>query len=113
MDPRAVAASVMRASGDSAAAEDSIVLGVRADPEPDQIGAILDRQRAIVQANADSPKAPNLLQSQRRVTRVLPEQFVTTVGQASNLDRELPVAVPEPWVGSMVHKSVQRPSNRS
>ncbi len=60
--------------------EEPVVLGVRPDPEPDQIGPILKRQRAIVQADADRPEATDLLQSQRRVPRVLPEQLVTAVG---------------------------------
>jgi len=56
--------------------DDLVILGVRPDPEPDQIGTILDRQRAIMQANPDRPERPDLLQVQRRVPRILPEKLV-------------------------------------
>src|SRR5207249_4926561 len=90
-----------------------IVLGVCPDPEPDQIGPILDRHRAIVEANPDRPEATDLLQVQRRVSRVLTKQPVTGVCQPLNYGRQVTVGVPEPWGRAVLHRSVQRPSRQS
>src|SRR5262249_5277137 len=54
--------------------EQPVVLGVRPDPEPDQIGPIFDRQRPIMQADPNRPEATDLLQMERGMPRVLSKQ---------------------------------------
>jgi hypothetical protein len=44
-----------------------IVFGVRANPKPNQVGNILDRQRSVMQADSNRPQASNLFEVQRRV----------------------------------------------
>ena len=44
---------------------------------------------------------------------VVPEQFVSAVGQPLDFFRKAAVARPETWRRPMVHRSVQRPSRRS
>jgi hypothetical protein len=67
--------------------EQPVVLGVRPDPEPDQIGPIFDRHRSIMQTDADRPEATDPLQVQRGMARVLAKQLITGVGQPLGLDR--------------------------
>jgi hypothetical protein len=51
----------------SCTAKDRVVLRVCADPEPEQIGVILDREGPLVKANADRPKTADLLEVERRM----------------------------------------------
>src|SRR4051812_25218005 len=48
-----------------------IVVGVRADPEPQQPFLDFDSQRAITAAHADRPEPADLLQLEGRVARIL------------------------------------------
>jgi len=45
--------------------QQAVIVGVAADPEPDQIVAIADGQRTKMQADADRPVAARLLEVQR------------------------------------------------
>jgi hypothetical protein len=50
--------------------EQAVVLGVVANPEPDDVGAVLNGERAVVQADADEPEAADALELQAGVTLV-------------------------------------------
>jgi hypothetical protein len=52
-------------------AEQAIVFGVRPNPESDEIGAVLNRQGPVMQADADGPESTGLFEMQRRVAGIL------------------------------------------
>jgi succinylarginine dihydrolase len=93
--------------------QQSIVLGVRADPDPSQIVGIFNCQRSVVQANANRPELTNFLEVQRRVPRICAKQFVAAIGELLNLGWQASVTIPETRRRPMSHRSVQRPACRS
>jgi hypothetical protein len=54
-------------------ADQAIVLGVCADPEPDEIGAVFEPQSSVVQSDPDRPESTGLLEMERRMPRVFAE----------------------------------------
>src|SRR5712692_1804045 len=44
---------------------------------------------------------------------VFPQQPIRLVRQSPDVFRKLVIAAPEPWVGTVFHRSVQRPSRKS
>lgn len=50
--------------------DELVIIGVRADPEPNEILSRFDRKRAVVQANARRPEATHLLEMKGRMPRV-------------------------------------------
>ena len=76
-------------------AEQVVVVGMGADPEPHEVVRGLDGQGAILAPNPGRPEAPNLLEMERRVTWVLLEARVRCVRELLDLLRQGPVACPE------------------
>ena len=50
--------------------DDSVVIGVASDPEPEKSILYIDSQRSVVHADADGPVLANLLEVQRGVRGV-------------------------------------------
>ena len=90
-----------------------VVLRVPPDPKPGDGCFLFHGERAVVQSNPHRPEAPNPLEMQRGMARVLLQQPVGLVRQPSNLFWKIVVATPEPWAGLVSHRSVQRPCRRS
>jgi len=91
----------------------SIVLSVRPNPEPNKIGTALDGKCPVVQAHTHRPVLPDLLEVQRWMMRILTQKCITPIRQLSHFVRKCMVAGPESRAGAMFHRSVQRPSSRS
>jgi hypothetical protein len=81
----------------SAALDDAVVFGVGADPDPDHIGAVLDRDGSIVQADSGRPLGADLLEVEGPMVLVIAKRFMTTIGQTPDLFRQPVVAGPEAW----------------
>jgi len=61
---------------------------VSADPDPQEILAVLNSQCAIVQADANGPKLSiNPLEMQRGMTRIAANQLVVAIREPLNLFR--------------------------
>jgi len=73
----------------------TIILGVRADPEPDEVGAALYCERAVMRPHTHRPEPPYLLEMQRRVLWALPQQRVATIRELPHFRRQAMVASPE------------------
>jgi hypothetical protein len=56
--------------------DELVVIGVRTDPEPNEILTRLDCERAVVQAYARRPEPTQLLEMKRRVPRITLQVFV-------------------------------------
>jgi hypothetical protein len=56
--------------------DELVVIGVSADPEPNEILSRLDCERAVVQPYARRPEPTHLFEMQRRVTRITLQVFV-------------------------------------
>jgi hypothetical protein len=69
-------------------AKQPIVVGVAANPEPDEPVRRFDRERAVVSADASRPELSHLLEVKRRVPRILLQARVRLVGGVANLRRQ-------------------------
>ena len=67
----------------------------------------------IMQAGSNGPESPDPFEVEGRMLRIPPQQLIGLVGQAAYVFRKLAVAVPEPPIGAVPHRSVQRPARRS
>jgi hypothetical protein len=65
-------------------ADQSIVIGVRADPEPNISIFRLDSQSSVAQADADGPISSNFFELERGVARIALERRKIGVSQLSN-----------------------------
>jgi hypothetical protein len=74
-----------------------IVVGVRANPEPDEIATLLDRKGTIPQSDAHGLEASGLLEVQRWMVRVSPEAREAAIRQFANLSRKRLIGQPENW----------------
>ncbi len=102
-----------RCGSAAAASDDPVVLAVMTDPKPDDVGAVLDRRGAIVNADPHRPHPAHFLKMEGWVPRVGLEQFVVFIRKPPDLLGELRMKVPELRVGAVPHNSRQRPSRRS
>ena len=84
-----------------------------ANPKPNQILAILNSCRTIMNAHAHRPIPADFFEMQRRMLRVAFQQREISVGELLNFAWKLFVEFPELWIGAMRHKSVQRPLRKS
>jgi hypothetical protein len=66
-------------------AKQSIVVCVAADPEPHEAVRRFDCERTVVTSDASRPKAPNLLELQRGIPRILLQTFVRLIGENLHL----------------------------
>ena len=67
--------------------DESIVFAVMANPEPDDIGAILNGCRSVMDADTGRPHPPDLFEVEGRMPGVILEQFVVCIGKRLNLLR--------------------------
>jgi hypothetical protein len=74
-------------AGFGRSADQFVIVGMRADPEPEITAVDVDGQGSITQANPDGPVASDLLELQRWMPRIALESLVVRVGQFSNRGR--------------------------
>ena len=86
-----------------------VVVGMRADPKPDQIAIGFDGQRAIAQADTHGPEPSDLLELQRWVLRILLQQRVIFIGKGLHLCGKVRVSLPERAACEVPHSSRARP----
>ncbi len=70
----------MPARSSGSLAKQPIVVSMTANPEPNEPIRCLDRERAIVSADASRPKTAYLLEVKRRVSRILLQARVRLIG---------------------------------
>jgi hypothetical protein len=70
----------VRTESESYLSDHPIVIGVRADPEPELSVVDLNDERAIPQPNTDRPIALDLLELEGRVSWIALEPFVVCIG---------------------------------
>ena len=68
-------------------AKQSIVVGMAANPEPDESVCRFDGEGAVVGANASRPEPADLLEVKRRMPGVLLQPCVGLIGEFANLGR--------------------------
>src|SRR5947207_16007732 len=84
-----------------------------ADPEPDDLRAVLNGGGTIMDADTNRPHPANFLEVEGRMPRIGLEQFVVLVRKPLDLFRKLSIELPKLRVGAVPHKSRQRPSRKS
>ena len=62
-----------------------IVVCVVADPEPHEAVRRFDCERTVVTSDPSGPKAPNLLELKRRISRIVLETLVRLIGECLHL----------------------------
>jgi len=66
-------------------AKQPIVAGMGADPEPYEPAARFDGKGAVVSPDPDRPEAADLLEVERRMTRVLLQPRVRLIGEVLDM----------------------------
>jgi len=102
-----------RRFGDLLPLDQMIVIGVGADPEPNEVVSILDRQRSVVQPDSNRPERPDSLEVERSVLRIRFEEFETAVGRLAHQHGQASIAAPKPRAGDVLQMPVQRPARAS
>jgi hypothetical protein len=69
--------------------DQAVILGVRSDPEPHNILSLFHCKSAVMQTNSNGPESADLLESQRRMLRVLKQQLVGLIREAAHTLRQL------------------------
>lgn len=95
------------------ASDQSIVLGMSADPEPDQVVACGGGQRTVVQADAHGPEHCHLFEVQGGMVRVGAQKCVVSISERSNLCWQPAIASPTPRVREVLHNAFVRPTRWS
>ncbi len=91
-------------------ADELIVLGVRAYPEPNEVLTRLNSERSMMRADAHRPKAAYLLKMKRGVPRISLQVFVGSIGRALNVGRKGTVEGPESGRGMMLQMGFVLPA---
>ena len=94
----------------SGCGDQAVVIGVGANPEPQDAVVNADAQSAVVDARAHGPIATDLLEMQGRVPMVLLEEVEVLVGSAARRQRESLVGRPERGRGMMLHSGLDLPA---
>jgi hypothetical protein len=66
-------------------AKQPIVVCMAADPEPHEAVRRFDGERAVVTSDPSGPEAPNLLELERGILRILLETLICLIGKLLNL----------------------------
>jgi hypothetical protein len=66
-------------------AKQPIVVGMVADPEPHEAVGRFERERVIVTSDPSGPRATNLLELKRRMSRILLEIRIRLIGELLDL----------------------------
>ena len=72
-------------------AKQTIIVGMTADPEPDESVGRLDSQGSIVSADPCGPEAADLLELKRRMPGILFQARVGLIGEIAHLGRKGPI----------------------
>ena len=91
----------------------SVVGAVITDPEPQEIAAISNRQRTVVEPDAHGPEPPYCLEMQRRVSRIVLQDLKGPIGELPHLAWQTSVQPPVTAARSMLQSGRVRPSSRS
>jgi hypothetical protein len=79
----------------AASPDQSVVIGMRADPEPEIAPVYFDGERTIAQADASGPVTADFLELQGRMARIALEKSKIGVGQFSDRKRQRLIGGPE------------------
>jgi hypothetical protein len=90
-----------------------VIVGMRSNPEPQDIALVFHGHCPVVEADTDGPETTDLLEVQRRMTWILAQQSIAPVGKALDVYWQVTIVGPKTWGRSVSHRSVQRPSRRS
>ena len=91
-------------------ADEAIIFGVIADPEPQDSAFDINAEGAMVKADAARPKPAHALELQRRVTRIIIEKAVLLIRQALDRRSQAPVTSPKLRGGEVPQNSVDFPA---
>ena len=94
-------------------ADKPVVQGVGPNPEPHHAVFMFHGKCPVMQAGSNGPESPDLFEVKGRMLRIPPQQLIGLVGQAACVFRKPAVAVPEPPIGEVPHRFVQRSARRS
>jgi hypothetical protein len=72
-------------------AKQTIVVGMAANPEPDEAVERVDGQGSVVRADPGRPEAADLLEVNRRMPGILLQARVGLIGEIAYLGRQGPV----------------------
>ncbi len=89
--------------------EESVVLVVIADPEPDEIVALLNSQNSVAPTNPRRPEFADLLEVERRMLAVSLEKLEVLVGECLDGFRKGFIEPPEPRRRKVRHRRLVRP----
>jgi len=87
-------------------AEQFVVIGMRADPEPHKAVVRFDGECTMMAANPHGPEPARLLEVKRRVSRVALETLVGLIGQIADASRQRPIARPKVGGRVMLQRGV-------
>lgn len=91
-------------------ADEAIIFGVIADPEPQDSAFDINAEGAMVKADAARPKPAHALELQRRVTRIIFEKAVLLIRQALDRRSQVPETSPKLRGGEVPQNSVDFPA---
>jgi hypothetical protein len=89
------------------------IVGMRSNPEPQDITFVFHGHRSVVDADTDRPETTDLLEMQRGMTWILAQQRIAPVGKALDICWQVTIVGPKTWGRSVSHRSVHRPSRRA
>jgi len=90
-----------------------VIVGMRSDPEPQDIALVLHGHCSIVDTDTDGPETTSLLEAQRWMTWILAQQSITSISKTLDVCWQVTIVGPKTWGRSVSHRSVHRPSRRS
>ena len=91
-------------------AKQAIVVGMTADPKPQEPIAGFDAQGTMVPAHSHGPEAPDLLEMEGRVSRVLLQSRIGLIRERPHLRWQRVVSRPERGRGVVVQRDVVLPA---
>jgi hypothetical protein len=90
-------------------ADETVILGVVADPEPQDPALDINTEGAMTKAYSARPKAAHTLEMERGVMRVSLEKLILLIGQALNTWAQASVTGPKLGRGKVPQNSVDLP----
>lgn len=88
---------------------DMIVLGVSADPKPQESALIRDGKCPMMESNTGRPRFANLFEMQGWMTGITPQQGEALVSQSLYTGWQCRITSPETPSGPMHHKGLVLP----
>ena len=90
--------------------DDVVVLGMTANPEPQQALRDSHRKRPVVQANSHGPIGTDPLKMKRGGSLIHSQKGECPVRGALDVRRQLTIALPKTGCSAVGHSSEERPS---